>query len=246
MDNYSWFKFSPLNWSMGKIQRCSLEDQARFIRLCCLYWSKSGFVSIEDARVDLEGSYDTLLKRSIIVEAGENIRIEFLDEQLNEIESKKESSSTKGFIGNLKRWHTDIYKQYKSGKISIDQAKEMATQSPKDRPPIATRSPNIAYKKREDNIREEEKSAFELHSLSQVQDYFDHYNEPDMALEFYNHYMSNGWMVGKVQMSSLIHSVEKWIKNKDKFKTQKNGKHSETEHRKQLREIEKNIDRSDY
>lgn len=162
MDNYQWFKFNPTNWMLGKVQRCSDIDQARFIRLCCLYWTKSGMLSIEDAQIELDDSYEKLLKRKIFSEFEEYVRIEFIDEQLNEIESKKELSSTKGFIGNLKRWHPKIYKEYKDGKISLDKAKEYTNSSPPDPNPIAIQSLTIAEEKREEDIRLDKKKKEEI------------------------------------------------------------------------------------
>lgn len=39
---------------------------------------------------------------------------------------EKEIKSHNGIIGNLKRWHYDLYKQYLDGEISLDKASEIA------------------------------------------------------------------------------------------------------------------------
>jgi hypothetical protein len=88
MEYLTWFKFSPAQWFMGKIQRCSLEAQAEYIRLCCIYWNKGGNLSTEDAKEEAVVSYQELLKYKIITEEEGYIVISFLDAQLEEVENK--------------------------------------------------------------------------------------------------------------------------------------------------------------
>jgi len=83
MDNLKWFKFSPSHWFMGRIQRCSEVAQARFMRLCCIYWTNECVMSIEDAEIELgEDEFRQLLKLRIIEsDADGSLLIKFLDEQ---------------------------------------------------------------------------------------------------------------------------------------------------------------------
>jgi len=86
MDKLQWFKFAYADWRMGKIQRCSEITQARFINLCCLYWSKESQLSYEDAEIEVEKKHlDELIKKKIVLKSGDYISIKFLDEQLDEI-----------------------------------------------------------------------------------------------------------------------------------------------------------------
>lgn len=96
MDNLQWFKFSPANWLMGRIQRQPAQVQLDFINLCCKYWNKEGLMSIEDAQLDIMDSYEPLLKYKIIKEDGDNVVIDFLDEQLSAIEDKRKQASEAG------------------------------------------------------------------------------------------------------------------------------------------------------
>jgi hypothetical protein len=135
-----------------------------------LYWTKECKLSIEDVIIEIDKDhYDVLISKKIISASGDFINISFLDEQFLEYQESIKEQSAKGIIGNLKRWHSDIYNQYESKKISLEQAielskKPIATQSLPDSPPILTQSLIIADKIREeedknrlDKIREEQK-----------------------------------------------------------------------------------------
>lgn len=155
MDKLQWFKFTPSDWMMGKIQRCPEVTQARFLRLCCLYWNKECKLSIEDAIIEIDKEhFETLKNKKIISVNSTHFSISFLDEQYLEIDEKAKNRSESGIIGNLKRWHPDIYSKFELKKISLKEAielsKSIATQSLPDSTPIAKQSQNIADKSRED------------------------------------------------------------------------------------------------
>lgn len=96
MDNLQWFKFSPSDWMMGRIQRQPAQVQVNFLRVCCQYWKNEGDYSIEDAQLECMDSYDVLVKYKIIKESNNHIQIDFLDEQLDAIESKRQQASEAG------------------------------------------------------------------------------------------------------------------------------------------------------
>lgn len=96
MDNLQWFKFSPSDWMMGRIQRQPAQVQVDFLRVCCQYWKNEGNYSIEDAQLECMDSYDVLVKFKIIKESNNHIQIDFLDEQLDAIESKRQQASEAG------------------------------------------------------------------------------------------------------------------------------------------------------
>ena len=163
MDKLQWFKFTPSDWMMGKIQRCPEVTQARFMRLCCLYWNKECNLSIEDAEIEIDKEhFDILIAKKIISKNETYFNISFLDEQFLEIQESSNDKSKSGIIGNLKRWHLAIYNDYEAKKISLEEAikrsKVIADQSQPDGNPIATQSqPNRkTSQRREEEIREEE------------------------------------------------------------------------------------------
>jgi uncharacterized phage protein (TIGR02220 family) len=83
MDKLQWFKFTPTDWIMGKIQRCPEITQARFLRLICLYWNKECLLTYEDAEIEIDKEHLDLLINKKIIKLVENfISIEFLNEQL--------------------------------------------------------------------------------------------------------------------------------------------------------------------
>ena len=94
MEKLQWFKFSPTDWSMGKIQRCPEITQARYIRLCCLYWNKEANLSYEDAEIDIDKEHlDILVSKKIVECIDDNVVIKFLDEQLVDITANSKSKS---------------------------------------------------------------------------------------------------------------------------------------------------------
>ena len=67
MDKLQWFKFSPTDWIMGKIQRCPDDTQARYMRLVCLYWNKECSLTIEDAEIEIDKHHlDVLISKKIV------------------------------------------------------------------------------------------------------------------------------------------------------------------------------------
>jgi len=94
MEKLQWFKFCPSDYMMGKIQRCPEITQARFIRLCCLYWNKECNLNITDTIIEIDQEhFDILISKKIISSNEEHIFIDFLDEQMISItETSKDKS----------------------------------------------------------------------------------------------------------------------------------------------------------
>jgi hypothetical protein len=109
MEKLQWFKFSPSDYMMGKIQRCPEVTQARFVRLCCLYWNKECNLNIQDSVIEIDQEhFDILISKKIIKANEEHVFIDFLDEQMVEI---TETSKGKSKAARA-RW--DKYKQQNS------------------------------------------------------------------------------------------------------------------------------------
>jgi hypothetical protein len=97
MNKLEWFKFSPSNWAMGKISRLSMAMQGEFMRFCCIYWNKDCDISVEDARTEFnQKTYDTLTRLNILKEREGVIVINFLIEQLREVDRIREIASRAG------------------------------------------------------------------------------------------------------------------------------------------------------
>jgi len=168
MDKLQWFKFSYADWRMGKIQRCTEVTQARFLNLCCLYWSKESNLSYEDAEIEIDKEHlDILISKKIVEVTDGGITIKFLDEQLLGISETSEEKKQSGKLGNLKRWHKELYDRVVKKEISISDAYAIVKQSHTDSTPIAPQSQSIADKRREEEIREEKKRKDKISSLQE-------------------------------------------------------------------------------
>lgn len=154
MDKLQWFKFTPSDWIMGKIQRCPEVTQARFMRLCCIYWNKDCNMTYEDAEVEIDKEHlDILISKRVLKNTNGIISIIFLLEQIKEIEVDKIDKSQSGQIGNLKRWHRNLYDKFINNELTLNQAITQSKVSHPDSTPIDTQSQNIAE---ESKRREEE------------------------------------------------------------------------------------------
>jgi len=144
MDKLQWFKFNYADWRMGKIQRCSEITQARFLNLCCLYWSKEANLSYEDAEIEIDKEHlDVLLAKKIIERDDEYIFIKFLDEQLFDIAETSKGKSKAAKI----RWE-----KYRKKKANEEQNNADAMHVHKDA------MQNNTEKRREEKRIEERES----------------------------------------------------------------------------------------
>ena len=97
MDKLQWFKFSPSDWTMGRISRLPVSIQGEYIRFCCIYWNKECNITIEDAKLEFtKKAFDRLLEIKVLKTDEDNIRINFLDKQMNDIEHPRELNSIAG------------------------------------------------------------------------------------------------------------------------------------------------------
>lgn len=82
---------------MGKIQKRSLEAKVAFIDLCCKYWHDECHMTIEDAKLDFgDEPIKELLQFRVIKAEGEQIKIDFLDFQIDNIQNISKINSLNG------------------------------------------------------------------------------------------------------------------------------------------------------
>lgn len=100
MDKLQWFKFTPTDWVMGKIQRCPEITQARFMRIICIYWNKECVLSYEDAEIEIDKEHlDILISKKIIKIDEMFLVIDFLNEQFDVINNKRDKNQENGLKG---------------------------------------------------------------------------------------------------------------------------------------------------
>jgi hypothetical protein len=81
----------------GRIQKQSGDCVKAFINLCCKYWHELGQVCLDDARLDFGATeIDALIKSKVIKNEAGMIRIDFLDEQLDEIKAFSGAQRVRG------------------------------------------------------------------------------------------------------------------------------------------------------
>lgn len=168
------------------------------MNLCCIYWNKDCVYSLEDAQIELDDTFEELKKKKMFTVSGEQIKIKFLDEQYSLIEDNKSTYAKSGKIGNLKRWHPDLYMKYQNGELSLANALAMATQStpdsnpiaplsPPDSNPIATQSQNIADKdKDKDKEIIRAKNALDCASFEKFWNLYDKKTDKSRAVKAWN------------------------------------------------------------
>lgn len=113
MEKLTWFKFVISDWMMGKIQKCPEITQARFLRLCCLYWNKECMLTIEDAEIEIDEDHlKVLVGKKILIKENGFVKIKFLDEQNSEVLdlSEKRREAVKARWEKLKNKNTIVSK----------------------------------------------------------------------------------------------------------------------------------------
>lgn len=189
-DELQWFKFWVSEWNDGDITLCSMEAQGLFINLCSMYWSKKGNLSLAKMKRKYknvpEKLFDELKDEGVIKYQGDSITINFLDQQLNTATKKRAKQIQTGSAGNLKRWHEDLYKEYKEGKLSLEEAWSIAKRSePESGEESKPESEEIAEKKREEEIRGEKRRSDSKTEDSDDDDVFIAHGELEDLCDFF-------------------------------------------------------------
>ena len=92
-----YFKFEPAGWKFGRIQKRSKEAKVAFMDLICKYWHDECVMTLEDAKLDFgDEEISELLKYKILKLDDEFIKVDFLDDQMLEIEKTSKKQSEKG------------------------------------------------------------------------------------------------------------------------------------------------------
>ena len=79
-----YFKFFPNQWLTGTIAFQDFDVQGAFMKVCCFYWSKGCKVSDKELKAITGTYYNTLIETNLIKVVNKEIKIKWLDEQLEE------------------------------------------------------------------------------------------------------------------------------------------------------------------
>lgn len=100
-----FFKFNASEWLTGNISYEDYHVQGVFIRVCAEYWNRENDLTIEDAKLRTRDAktIDYLIQKKYFKVKKNKIEISFLNEERNEIESKRLKLSESGRKGGLSR-----------------------------------------------------------------------------------------------------------------------------------------------
>jgi hypothetical protein len=98
-----FYQFEPAEHLAGDIQMCSLAAQGLFENIKCVYWIKGCELTLKQlkGRFNEPDLLNELIDNEILKIEGEEICIEFLDNQFNEITERKKLLSKAGKKGWL-------------------------------------------------------------------------------------------------------------------------------------------------
>ena len=117
-----FFKFNATQWLTGNINYETFETQGAFIRVCAEYWNRSNDMTYDDVllRINNTKLVDYLIEKEYIKVKNKKVFIKFLDEERNEIGTKRLKLSEAGRKGGL----SSVQARLKQGSSIIEEDKE--------------------------------------------------------------------------------------------------------------------------
>ena len=126
-----FFKFTANEWLTGDINYESFEMQGLFIAVCSTYWSKDCNITFSKLKQRLSNAsadqWDSLIKGGYIKVKGDEINIDFLDEQMNDLSEqhrKKVEAGRKGGKASSKQRSSNAKATVKHKDIDIEEEKD--------------------------------------------------------------------------------------------------------------------------
>lgn len=145
-----------------------------------------------------------------------------LKRDLNRYEEKREERSRSGKIGNLKRYHNDLFELYEGGKKTLEQCLAIA-ETRKTSHSDEERSLSVAKLADNDNVNvnvndndtitpptPSRGKRFKPPTLKEVSEYCKERKNSVNPITFFNFYESKGWMVGKSRMKNWKSAILNW------------------------------------
>jgi hypothetical protein len=232
-----YFQFEPAEYLTKDISFCSLSAQGLFINLCAYYWQRGCKITKTQflKRLNNEKEFTELLEEGIFdLDNDGNISVGFLDIQFMSIEEQQKENSTRGKIGNLKRWNIDAYNKFMSKELTLEEALKLPKVSGGDRGATTEVSGDdalaiakkIADKKREDKIKEDKKREDNrIERLKKAKAEFKNSLLPHLSKygkktlnDFYQYWTEHGENDKKMRFEkqtsySIPHRLSNWVKN---------------------------------
>ena len=156
-----YFKFIVSEWSDGDITLESFEVQGLFINICAYYWSNEGNISLEKTKKKFkcdDENYNILVESEIIKVIDGKIKISFMDEQLNDRDSKALINKENGKKGGRPR--NQIESEEKPNGLILETETKANTKA-------------LREEKRREEEKKEEESILEIKNSNSEFDQFD-------------------------------------------------------------------------
>ena len=225
MDKLQWFKFTPTDWVMGKIQRCPEITQARFMRLICLYWNKECVLSLEDAEIEIDKEHlDILVSKKIIKLEDDFLVIDFLNEQFDNIAetSEKRRKAVLQRWAKVKQKDTSVSK--KDTIVLQNDTEKSREEKEKEKEYII----NVRKLKFADTL----KPFIDIYGRDLIKDFYGYWTEPNKSNTKFKQELQKTWDTKR--------RLDNWSKNDTNFNKNKNGKSNITDSE-QFKELTKSI-----
>jgi hypothetical protein len=167
-----FFKFNATQWLTGNINYESFHTQGVFIRICAEYWNRSNDISYEDIilRVNDLKTIDYLIDKGYLKVKNKKLFIKFLDEEKEEINSKRLKLSEAGRKGGL----SSVQARLKQGSSIKEEDKEEEEEIRKEVKPKAYKQPlleEVILYFTENGFREDiAKRAYEYYNVANWKD----------------------------------------------------------------------------
>ena len=182
-----YFKFQAIAWQTGSICLASLEAQGAFMKICSFYWLRCGKLTLAFAKkITNENVVEELLELGDLKnDENGDCSISFLDSQLDAMKSMQMIRAEAGAKGGASKAKQELSTcQYSKSKS-----------------------------KRESKSKSISKGTFQIPTFDDVSQYFSERNNNLNPEQFYDHYESNGWLVGKNRMKDWKAAARQWERN---------------------------------
>jgi hypothetical protein len=203
-----YFKFEPAEYLTKDISFCSISAQGLFINICSYYWQRQCSLTLEQIsrRFNYPNELNELIKEGIIDVTENNVKIKFLDIQLDDVSRLSNKNSANGSKGGRPKKNPN------------------ETQTKPNLNPTESQTKGIREEEiKEDNIIKNEIFLRKKNFANQLADYVGKYSK-DILNEFYLYWTEHGVNDKKMRFEKqtsfdVSRRLNNWLKNSVKFDT---------------------------
>jgi hypothetical protein len=203
-----YFKFEPAEYLTKDISFCSISAQGLFINICSYYWQRQCSLTLEQIsrRFNYPNELNELIKEGIIDVTENNVKIKFLDIQLDDVSRLSNKNSANGSKGGRPKKNPN------------------ETQTKPNLNPTESQTKGIREEEiKEDNMIKNEIFLRKKNFANQLADYVGKYSK-DMLNEFYLYWTEHGTNDKKMRFEKqtsfdVSRRLNNWLKNSVKFDT---------------------------